>query len=180
MKKKKPNIAYTRKAIFLDRDGVINKDSAYPYKPEHITFTDGIFKFCITALKRGYILVVVTNQAGVAKGHYSEGDVISLHKWMGRKFREQGIEIAAFYYCPYHIDGIVPEYQKDSEDRKPKPGMFFQASKDLGIDIKNSIMVGDKLTDRIELEDLKSIIIKSKYTGDNYDVVSLEEVEKML
>ena len=180
MEKLKPKTSLNKRALFLDRDGVINEDTAYPHKPEHITFRKGIFKFCKTALKKGYIIVVVSNQAGVAKGYYSEDDVIALHKWMNSKFREQGIEIAGFYYCPYHIDGTVPEYKKYSANRKPKPGMFLQASKDLGIDIKNSIMVGDKLTDRIELEDLKSIIIKSKYTGNNYDVESIKEAEKIL
>lgn len=168
------------KVIFLDRDGVVNEDTGYPCKPEHIKFTKSIFKFCKTALSKGYILVIISNQAGVAKGYFSEDDVRFLHKWMDNKFREQGIEISGFYYCPFHKDGVIPAYKKDSDMRKPKPGMILQAAKELNIDIKRSIMVGDKISDRINLNGLQSIIIKSKYTSENYDAESLESVEKMI
>lgn len=159
---------------------MVNEDTSYPHKPEHITFMPGIFNLCNKALAKGYIIVIVSNQAGVAKGHFSENDVIFLHKWMHNKFREQGIEIAGFYYCPFHKDGIIPDYTKDSSDRKPKPGMILKAAKDLDIDIAKSIMIGDKLSDRIELNDLRSIIIKSKYTGDEFDVENFGDLEKMI
>lgn len=180
MSKVLSNFKGKKKAIFLDRDGIINEDIAYPHKPEHIKFKDGIFKFCKKAREKGYILVVITNQAGVAKGYFSEEDVKSLHKWIDNKFREHGIKIAGFYYCPYHIDAVIPEYKKDSDFRKPKPGMILKASRELGIDIDKSIMVGDKLSDRIELDTLKSIIVKSDHTGTNYDVESLAIVDDMI
>ena len=169
-----------KKALFLDRDGIINEDTGYPHKPEQIVFKDGIFSFCKKAVAKGYILVVITNQAGIAKGHFTEQDVRHLHDWMSNKFREQGITIAGFYYCPFHKDGVLSRYKKDSNHRKPKPGMIIKAADDLGIDVGNSKVVGDKLSDRIELEGLQSIIVKSTYVPDGFDAETLDEVLTML
>jgi D-glycero-D-manno-heptose 1,7-bisphosphate phosphatase len=168
------------KALFLDRDGVINEDSAYPYKPEHIIFKEGIFDFCRKAVEKGYLLVVVTNQAGVAKGKFTEDDVKALHVWMGNQFQERHIPVAGFYYCPFHKDGVVPRYAVDSEWRKPKPGMILQAMKDLDIDETQSIMIGDKLSDRIALAGLRSIILKSNYTPHDYNAENFEELQNMI
>jgi D-glycero-D-manno-heptose 1,7-bisphosphate phosphatase len=169
-----------RKALFLDRDGVINEDRSYPYLPEQIVFVDGIFDLCRKALDRGYIIIVVTNQAGVARGFFTEEDVKKLHEWMSERFREQGVEIFAFYYCPYHPKAVLEEYRIDSGCRKPAPGMVLQAVKDFSIDISRSLVVGDKPSDRIKLDGLRSVIIKSRYTGEDYDVESLSDVEKFL
>ncbi len=168
------------KALFLDRDGVVNIDCAYPHKPEQIIFSDGIFNLCKKALSKGYLLIVVTNQAGVAKGYFTEDDVKRLHDWMQQQFINQGIKIDAFYYCPFHPDAKVQRYKKHSDCRKPAPGMILQAAKDFDIDISKSLMVGDKESDRILLPELKSIIIKSKYSAEKYDVESLAEVENLL
>jgi D,D-heptose 1,7-bisphosphate phosphatase len=180
LEKSNLNFSPSKKALFLDRDGIINEDTEYPHKPEHITFKKGIFEFCKKAIDKGFILVVVSNQAGVAKGYYTEDDVVLLHKWMEDKFREQGISIAKFYYCPYHIEGTVEKYRKDSPLRKPRPGMILQASKDLGIDLEQSVMIGDKPSDRIELEELKSIIVYSKYSLNDYDAENIEALEEMI
>jgi D-glycero-D-manno-heptose 1,7-bisphosphate phosphatase len=169
-----------KKALFLDRDGVINIDCAYPHKPEQIIFSDGIFSLCKKALSKGYLLIVVTNQAGIAKGYFTEEDVKRLHDWMQQQFNERGITIDAFYYCPFHPDATVPRYKKDSDCRKPAPGMILQAVKDFNIDISKSLMVGDKESDRIMLPDLKCVIIKSRYSAEKYDVASLADVERML
>ncbi|MBD3390761.1 MAG: HAD-IIIA family hydrolase [Chitinivibrionales bacterium] len=169
-----------RRALFLDRDGVVNEDYHYPCMSAHITFRPGIFELCRKAARLGYMIFVVTNQAGVAKGKFTEADVRSLHAWMRAEFEKQGVSIAEFYYCPYHIDGIVAEYAIDSDWRKPKPGMFLQAAKDHLIDLTASVMVGDKETDRIELPGLKCIIVKSQYTTEGWDVETLEEVGEML
>jgi D-glycero-D-manno-heptose 1,7-bisphosphate phosphatase len=169
-----------KKALFIDRDGVINEDSAYPYKPEHIVFKDGIFDLCGKAQEKGYLIVAVTNQAGVAKGYFQEEDVDRLHAWMKEKFLERGIGVAGFYFCPYHVNGTVEKYRRDSDCRKPRPGMILQAEADLGIDISRSLMVGDKESDRIALPELKSVIIKSKYVPENWDVEKLKDVERYL
>lgn len=168
------------KALFLDRDGVINVDVRYPYLPEHIRFCDGIFDVCTIAQQRGYMLIVVTNQAGVAKGYYTENDVNKLHEWMWEKFSEKSITITAFYYCPYHEKGTVNPYNVSSECRKPNPGMILQAVREHNIDLSKSIIVGDKQSDRINLPGLRSIIIKSQYATDNYNVKTLYEVITLL
>lgn len=171
---------YDKKALFLDRDGVINEDLGYPYKPEHIKFKKGIFEFCQKAIDKGYIIVIITNQAGVAKGYFSEKEVQHLHLWMTREFKKKNIHIAGIYYCPFHQDGTIKKYQKKSYLRKPKPGMILQAQQDLNINLEKSIMVGDKLSDRIHLKELRSIIIKSKYTPNEFDVESFEEILLMI
>lgn len=169
-----------KKALFLDRDGVINLDVAYPHKPEQIVFVDGIFDLCRKALAKGYIIIVVTNQAGVAKGYFSEEDVKKLHTWMNEQFLKESITITAFYYCPYHKNGTVALYKKDSDCRKPRPGMFVRAAQDWDIDIASSLMIGDKNSDRIELPQLKSIIIKSSYMPVGYDVETLTDAAEQL
>jgi D-glycero-D-manno-heptose 1,7-bisphosphate phosphatase len=168
------------KALFLDRDGIINEDKEYPHKPEHIVFYPAVFELSRAAIEKGYIVVVVTNQAGVAKGYFTENDVRSLHAWMAEQFGVKGITIAGFYYCPFHKNGVTPAYKRESYCRKPKPGMFLNAAKDLDIDLSRSIMIGDKQSDRIELPELKCYIIKSKYVVDNYDFETLEEVKAIL
>lgn len=170
------NCEKSTKAIFLDRDGIINIDTGYIHKPDEIIFTEGIFKFCRKAIDKGYILVVITNQAGVAKRYYSEDDVNILHAWMNERFNDEGINIAGFYYCPFHKDAKIKKYKRKLNMRKPEPGMVLKAAEEHNIDINNSIMVGDKQTDRIKLKGLKSIIVKSRYTANNFDVESLDEV----
>jgi D-glycero-D-manno-heptose 1,7-bisphosphate phosphatase len=169
-----------KKALFLDRDGIINVDTKYLHKAEDVIFNDGIFELCSAALQKGYILIVVTNQAGIARGYFTEDDVITLHEWMKQKFAEKGITITAFYYSPYHPKGTIEKYKQDSDCRKPKPGLFIQAVKEHNIDINQSLMVGDKESDRIELPHLKSVVIKSHYCEENYDFETILDVVKIL
>ena len=169
-----------QKAFFIDRDGIINEDTGYPYKPDHILFRPEIFDICRAAQQKGYLLIVITNQAGVAKGKFSEEDVRSLHAWIKDQFKARGIDIAAFYYCPHHKDGVVPEYAKTCNCRKPKPGMIEQAQRDFQIDIPGSLVIGDKVSDRIDYPGLRSLIVKSKYTVRNYDVEYPAQILKYL
>lgn len=168
------------KALFLDRDGIINIDTAYLHKPEDVVFVDGIFDLCKAAEEKGYILVIVTNQAGIARGYYTEEDVKNLHIWLKDEFKKRDINIKDVFYSPYHTDGIVKEYVKDSDCRKPKPGMFIEAAEKYNIDFSASLMVGDKPSDRIEIDNLKSVILKSQYTGDDFDVTSLSQIISLL
>ncbi len=135
------------KALFLDRDGVINIDYGYIYRPDQIAFVDGIFDLCGAALRSGFQIIVVTNQAGVARGHYTEQQVNELHEWLKARFEERGVPILAVYYCPYHAEAGTGQYRVDSFDRKPKPGMFLRAKAEHDIDMAASVLVGDKMSD---------------------------------
>jgi D-glycero-D-manno-heptose 1,7-bisphosphate phosphatase len=135
------------KAVFLDRDGVINLDHGYVYRREQFEFKPGIFKLCEAAQTYGYRLVVVTNQAGIARGYYSEADFLDLTDWMLSEFLSRRIRIERVYFCPYHpVHGQGP-YKRDSPDRKPKPGMILRAQEELNIDLGDSIIIGDTLSD---------------------------------
>lgn len=133
-------------ALFLDRDGVINVEKNYVHKIEDCEFIDGIFDLCREAKARGCKVIVVTNQAGIAKGYYTEDDYFTLMDYIKGEFERQGCPLDDVYYCPFHEDGIG-EYRKQSEDRKPNPGMLLKAAAKHDIDLKSSILVGDKKSD---------------------------------
>ncbi len=136
-----------RKALFLDRDGVINVDSGYIWRVEDFIFYDGVFDACLEAQRMGYLLVVVTNQAGIGRGLYSEQDFHTLTAWMEAQFRERGVEIARTYFSPTHPEEGIGVYRRESPDRKPGPGMLFKARDAFNIDMSASAMVGDRETD---------------------------------
>jgi D-glycero-D-manno-heptose 1,7-bisphosphate phosphatase len=135
------------KALFLDRDGVINVDTGHLYRRESFEFIPGIFELCRAAQTMGYLLVVVTNQAGIARGYYSESDFNELTDWMMDQFADEKVRITRLYYCPYHPVFGVGRYKRDSPDRKPNPGMLLRAQSDLDLDLASSIFIGDKLSD---------------------------------
>lgn len=139
------------KAAFLDRDGVICKEKHHLYKTEDFEFTDGCPEALEKLREKGYLLIVITNQAGVAKGLYTEEDVDKLHTHMLNLLKDI-THIEKIYYCPYHKDAVVEKYGIDSPDRKPNDGMIQRAVKDFAkngiyIDLKKSILAGDKLSD---------------------------------
>jgi len=135
------------KALFLDRDGVINHDAGYTSKIEDFHFIDGIFELCRAAKRLGYLIIVVTNQAGIGRGYYSEQDFLSLTEWMKTRFEEEGASITDVYYCPHHPEHGVGQYKQESFDRKPNPGMLLKAAQAYRIDLPKSIMIGDKESD---------------------------------
>lgn len=136
-----------RPALFLDRDGVINVEKNYVHRIEDFEFLDGIFDLCRAAVKRDMLIVVVTNQAGIGRGYYSEAQFQTLTDWMQARFEEERAPVAAVYHCPYHPDNGVGKYQVDSFDRKPKPGMILRARDELGLLLESSILIGDKASD---------------------------------
>lgn len=135
------------RALFLDRDGVINHDSGYTSSAENFRFIDGIFDLCRAAKQSGYLLIVVTNQAGIGRGYYSEQDFLTLTEWMRERFEEAGAPITEVFHCPYHPEYGVGYYKKDSFDRKPNPGMLLRAAEKHELDLENSIVIGDKDAD---------------------------------
>ncbi len=135
------------KGFFLDRDGVINEDRDYVHEPEDFVFCDGIFELCARIQKAGYRIVIITNQSGVARGYYDESQLAYLHSWMRKRFESEGVEIAAVYYCPHHPEIGIPPYRCDCDCRKPKPGMVLAAERELNLDLAESVLLGDKLSD---------------------------------
>lgn len=136
-----------RPALFLDRDGVINVDRAYVHKREDFEFIDGIFDLCRQARAFGYLIIVVTNQAGVGRGYYTEQDFAELTAWMCDIFSKEKASIDKVYFCPTHPESAIEQYRTASDFRKPGPGMILLAAKEFNISLHDSILVGDKFSD---------------------------------
>ena len=128
------------KTIFLDRDGVVNKEINYLYKIDDFEFIEGIFDACLYFQNLGYEIIIVTNQSGIARGYYNESDYKIITNWMLAQFRDRGITILDTFHCPHGPKSTC-------ECRKPKPGMFIEAKKTHNTDMKNSWMIGDKEVD---------------------------------
>ena len=136
-----------KKAVFLDRDGVINIDYGHVYKIHDFKFNDGIFCLASKAVNEGYHLIVVTNQAGIARGYYTENDFFKLSAWMCGEFQKNGSPISKVYFAPTHpIEGFG-KYKISDNRRKPKPGMILEAASEFNLDLKKSVLIGDKRTD---------------------------------
>jgi D-glycero-D-manno-heptose 1,7-bisphosphate phosphatase len=130
------------KALFLDRDGVINIDKHHIFRKEDFEFSKGIFDLCKEYSCAGFLIIVLTNQAGIAKGYYSEADFLQLTAWMIEEFLGYGITISKVYYCPHHPDITGP-----CDCRKPNPGMLIKAVKEFDLDITECVLIGDKESD---------------------------------
>lgn len=134
--------ANKNKALFLDRDGTINVEKNYVYKIENFEFVKGIFDLIKSYQERGFLIFVITNQAGIARGYYTENDFKILTDWMTKQFHKNGIKITKVYHCPHH-----PEITGFCKCRKPNPGMILDAVKEFNIDPVNSVLIGDKKSD---------------------------------
>ena len=131
-----------QKALFLDRDGVINIEKDYLFKINDFEFIDGVFDLCKYYQDIGYLITVVTNQSGIARNFYSEKDFDILTCWMIQEFKKNKIDITHVYHCPHH-----PGISGKCNCRKPEPGMLYDAKKDFNLDLEGSILVGDKERD---------------------------------
>lgn len=130
------------KALFLDRDGVINIEKNYLHKIQDFEFVDGIFELCNHFQQLGYLIIVVTNQSGIARGYYNENDFSKLTSWMNKEFLKNNIIVSNVYFCPHH-----PDISGPCDCRKPNPGMLLKARDDYNILLNKSIIVGDKERD---------------------------------
>lgn len=163
-----------KKAIFLDRDGTINVEKDYIYKSEDLVFEEGSIEALKTFKNLGYILIVVSNQSGIARGYFTEEDLNIFNNNMNEILKKNGVEITEFYCCPHHPDGIG-EYKKVCECRKPNNKMIEDAIKKYNIDREKSYMIGDKTSDIGAglKSNLKTVLVK---TG--YGLKDMEKVDK--
>ncbi|OON39856.1 D-glycero-beta-D-manno-heptose-1,7-bisphosphate 7-phosphatase [Izhakiella australiensis] len=134
-------------AIFLDRDGTLNVDHGYVYEIDNFEFIDGAIEALRELKEMGYLLVLVTNQSGIARGMFSEEDFAQLTEWMDWSLADRDVDLDGIYYCPHHPQGSIDAFRQACNCRKPQPGMLLDAQKYLRIDMARSIMVGDKLED---------------------------------
>jgi D-glycero-D-manno-heptose 1,7-bisphosphate phosphatase len=160
------------RALFLDRDGVINIEKDYVYKIEDFKFIDGIFELCRHYQNLGYLLFVVTNQSGIARGYYDESDFDKLTSWMIEQFLKEGISITKVYHCPHH-----PDISGACECRKPKSGMILEAQKEFDLDLKNSILIGDKEHD---IEAAIDAGIEESYLFDETESIEKSKATKII
>lgn len=137
----------SQKAVFFDRDGTLNVDMDYLYKVEELRWMPHAREALAYLSQRGYLIFVITNQSGVARGYYTVEQMQELHLRMASDVEAYGAHIEKFYYCPHHKDGKVKEYAIDCDCRKPKPGMLLQCFKEYDIDIAQSFLIGDSERD---------------------------------
>ena len=137
----------TTKAIFLDRDGTINVEKDYLFRISDFGFLPGVIPALRMLQEAGYLLIIITNQSGIARGYYTEDDYQKLNNWMVETLSSQGVKISGAYYCPHHPTATVEKYRVDCDCRKPKLGMYEKAIADFNIDLCLSYAIGDKIRD---------------------------------
>jgi D-glycero-D-manno-heptose 1,7-bisphosphate phosphatase len=142
-----PHISPPRGAVIFDRDGVLNLDVAYAHRPDQISWVSGAMAAVKAVNDAGLFAFVATNQSGIARGLYTEGDVIALHNWMNAELAKVGARIDAFVYSPYHPDGVVEAYRRASPCRKPGPDMLLDLMHRFPVDRSCVLMIGDQPTD---------------------------------
>jgi D-glycero-D-manno-heptose 1,7-bisphosphate phosphatase len=135
------------KALLLDRDGVININHGYVYEVENCHFLDGIFDLTRLATRENYIICIVTNQAGIGRGYYTEQQFHAFMDWMSAEFEREGVLISKVFYSPYHPIHGKGKYKKHDFSRKPNPGMLLKAISDFRIDASASVLIGDSVSD---------------------------------
>ena len=142
-----PPQARFEKAVFLDRDGTIIKETGYLYKPKDVVFLPGAVDALCRLRAAGCALIVITNQSGIGRGYYKEDDYLALTHWLNAELEKQDARIDAFYACPHHPDAGIGQYRMVCGCRKPAVGLFERAVRDFGLDLNRCIAIGGRLRD---------------------------------
>ncbi len=161
---------FTKPALFLDRDGVINKDTGYVFRKEKFIWRKNIINFIKNHNKKNFYVFVVTNQSGVGRGYYSEKDVNNLHDWMIKQIRSYGANIDKVYFAPYYKNSNFKKYRLQKNMRKPQIGTFLKAQKEFSLNLKKCYMIGDSETD---LEFADNCKIKGYKLNFSDDIIKL-------
>jgi D-glycero-D-manno-heptose 1,7-bisphosphate phosphatase len=136
-----------KRAVFLDRDGTINRDVGYPNSYDMVEIFPYSFAAVQAINENGFLSIIVTNQSGIGRGYIEEKNLREIHRRLRIDFAEHGATIDGIYYCPHYENSDIPEYRKACFCRKPNPGMAHQAARDFHIDTAESYMIGDKVED---------------------------------
>ncbi|HEY0744076.1 MAG TPA: HAD family hydrolase [Chryseosolibacter sp.] len=136
-----------KKAVFIDKDGTLIKDFPYNVDPQRIQLYEDAGKSLKSLKDNGFMLVMISNQSGVARGYFAEEELKRVEEKIQQELASEGVQLDALYFCPHHPEGVVDQYSIECDCRKPKPGMIIDASKKLGIRLKESWMIGDILHD---------------------------------
>lgn len=169
------------KFIILDRDGVINIEKDFLFKIEDFEYEVGVIEALQKLSKLGYKFIIITNQSGIARGYYTEEDYLKLENYMVNDLKKNKIIIEKVYYCPHHPDGIG-EYKKNCKCRKPEIGNFLKAIEEFKIDVSNSYMIGDRITDLIPASKLgfKTVLVKTGYGSKNVDKINENNLNSII
>ena len=159
----------TEKACFLDRDGVLIYEKNYLHLPEEVEIIECAFDALAILRANNYKIIVITNQAGVARGYFKEEDIGNVHREIDRQLGIKNLFIDAYYYCPHHESGIIKDYSVSCDCRKPNPGMILKACTDFNLDPSHSFMVGDKMSDVYAARNagIDAILVETGY-GEKY------------
>lgn len=170
------------KAVFLDRDGTINVEKDHLYRIEDFEFIEGAPQAIKKLNDAGYLVVVITNQAGVGRGLYTEKEVEELHKHIDNSLADFGAKIDAYYYCTHHPVHGIGEHKKVCSCRKPEPGMLLAAAKDWNIDLKNSYFIGDTVSDMEAgiKAGVKTILVETGYGAKEKQELKRENVNPII
>ena len=136
-----------QRAVFLDRDGTINVEKNYLFRIADFEFLPGVMDSLRLLQENQYLLIIITNQSGIARGYYTEEDFMVLNEWMIEEFAKNGVIIDQVYYCPHHPDAKIKKYRQNCLCRKPKIGLYEEAVRDYDIDLRKSFVIGDKIRD---------------------------------
>lgn len=134
-------------AVFLDKDGTLIPDIPYNIDPEKITLSEGADYALQKLHDKGYVFVIISNQSGIARGLFSEEELLAVHQKLTSLFRSLNLSLEGFYYCPHHPEGTIEEYKINCDCRKPMPGLLFRAAQNLKLDLSRSWFIGDILND---------------------------------
>lgn len=156
-----------KRAVFIDRDGVIIEERNYAYRTEDLKFIPGSVEGLRALSRSGYRIIIVTNQAGIARGFFTEEDYQRFTAHLLGLLKDDGVRIDAVYFCPHHPTEGIGEYKTECECRKPKAGMLKAAAKEHGLDLRSSWLVGDKASDIKAGKDAgcRAILVKTGYAG---------------
>ena len=162
------------KAIFLDRDGTINVEKNYLYRIEDFEFLPGVIDALKLLQTAGFLLIIITNQSGIARGYYTVDDFQKLNNWMLKELKDRGVVINDVYFCPHLPNAAIEQYKVDCDCRKPKLGLFKKAIIEHNIDLNASFSIGDKIRD---LSICKSTACRGFLVGNNESISIIEDVK---